>query len=135
MAADADVEGGGGVAAGSPRWEWTLLPRLPEGAQRWLGAAGVVDGWLVLAAGANACGFEAAEAGTEQASARQQAAARAGHDPCSVPCTDGERCPPWLPSYRLRLSGPKGFADAWAPMARCPDQNPFLGRCPPVPAG
>jgi hypothetical protein len=98
------------------RWEWTLLPRLPEGAQRWLGAAGVADGWLVIAAGANACGFEGG-GGVEFGAG---AASSSRHDPCSVPCTDAERCPPELPSYRLRLEGPRGFVSAWKPMARFP---------------
>ena len=98
---------------GAPRWKWTMLPPLPKGGNRWLGAAAAVDGWLVIAAGANECGFESSEltAGS---------GARVGHDVCNTPCTDGARCPPWLPSFRLKLSGPNGFAERWEPVARFP---------------
>ena len=53
------VAGSDAAGTAPPRWDWTLLPKVPEEGSRWLGAAGVVNGYLVIAAGANACGFEA----------------------------------------------------------------------------
>jgi hypothetical protein len=118
------VEGSDRAGLVAPKWEWTMLPQLPDGANRWLGSAGVVDGWLVLAAGSSTCGFERAAASKQEDPGADdpQPRARIGssHDPCTVACTDATRCPPWLPSYRLRLSGPNGFASAWEPVAHFP---------------
>lgn len=119
---------GGGTGDTVPRWEWTLLPKLPQGAERWLGAAGVVDGWLVIASGANACGFEDGDHRDQADAVGQGQHVGSGHDPCFVPCTDATRCPPWLPSYRLRVqpavsgtgSSEGGLGTAWESIAKFP---------------
>eukprot|EP01052_Picozoa_sp_SAG31_P003299 SAG31_NODE_125_length_23649_cov_7.156202_17_plen_444_part_00 len=79
-----------------PVWSWRLLPELPRAATRWLGAAGVVDGHLVLAGGTNTRGFEF-EAGARDLLHAKVAAQK--------PCDNATHCPPWLPSYRLYLQG------------------------------
>ena len=72
---------------------------------------------MVIAAGANACGFE------ESADDTSRSRVGSGHDPCFVPCVDAARCPPPLPSYKLALSELEtagGTASKWSAVSKLP---------------
>ena len=79
-------------------WVWTMLPPLPKGQGRWLGAAGVAGGYLVVATGSNSTGFSAG------------ATAYAGPPQPAIP--------PALPGFRLKLGGNGGAG--WEPIAPFP---------------
>ena len=101
---------------GAPQWSWRRLPNLPghsavNGPQkdRWLGAAGVVDGWLVLAGGTTTRGFEYEETGLLHAG-----------DGATRPCNKAADCPPWLPSFRLPMAQLGNRSAQWSEMAKFP---------------
>jgi hypothetical protein len=124
--------GDGSSTAGRVEWEWALLPELPVGGGRWLAAAGVLDGWLVLTGGTNTPGIEALSRSSDlraTAAAKHECAAVSGtarpggsiYPRCFLNSSGGGgggggggngscNCPPWLPSYKLYVGGNRSSA-------------------------
>ena len=88
-------------------WIWEEMPPLPVGGGRWLGAAGVVGDYLVVATGSNTSSFSVHDDMT------------ADNDESAPPPAPLAR----LPGYRLRL----GSSGAAVPAARWERIAPFPG--------